>query len=348
VRGQGGAPLLVTGMPRSATSWVGKMLEASGALVYVNEPLNPQHPPGRSPGVLRADVSHAFQYISEENERVWLPAFRDTVRLRFHPLAELRRNHRPYDVARTVKYAAGFALGRLRGRRALLDDPYAVFAAPWLARRLGCRVVVSVRDPVATVSSWRRLGWRPRLAELLAQPALVRDRLARFAPELEAAAADGDGVGQASLLWRVIYGTVAAYRSEIAGLEVVRHEDLSADPVPAFASLYDRLGLPFGAGAERAILAATSAGSGGADAAGLLERLRAARPRPRPERSRSGAMRWTVSAAGVSRTAARRLDSRANLGVWRERLSLEEAARIRELTADVATGFGYPSGNGTR
>ena len=50
----------------------------------------------------------------------------------------------------------------------------------------------------------------------------------------------------------------------------------------------------------------------------------------------------------MSRTAARRLDGRANLGVWRERLSLQEAARIRELTADVATGFGYPSGNGTR
>jgi hypothetical protein len=43
--------------------------------------------------VLRAEVEHAFQYISEENERVWLPAFRDTVRLRFHPVAELRRNH---------------------------------------------------------------------------------------------------------------------------------------------------------------------------------------------------------------------------------------------------------------
>ena len=94
----GGAPLLVTGMPRTATSWVGKMLEASGALVYVNEPLNPQHPPGRSPGVLRA-----------------------------------------------LKYTAGFGLGRLRGRRALLDDPDAVFAAPWMARRVGCQVVVTVR-----------------------------------------------------------------------------------------------------------------------------------------------------------------------------------------------------------
>ena len=262
---QGGPPLLVTGMPRTATSWVGKMLEASGALVYVNEPMNPQHPPGRSPGVLGAEVAHAFQYISEDNEGAWLPAFRDTVRLRFHPLAELRRNHRPYDLARTVKYTAGFALGRLRGRRALLDDPYAVFAAPWLSRRVGCRVVVTVRDPVATVSSWRRLGWAPRLGELLAQPALVRDRLARFAPDLEAAvAANGeraDGIGQASLLWRVIYGTVAGYRDEVPGLEVVRHEDLSADPVPAFASLYERLGLPFGAAAEQAIVTATTAGS---------------------------------------------------------------------------------------
>jgi hypothetical protein len=322
VSANGGAPLLVTGMPRTATSWVGKMLEASGALVYVNEPLNPQHPPGRSPGVLRADVEHAFQYISEENERVWLPAFRDTVRLRFHPLAEVRRNHAPYDLLRALKYTAGFGLGRLRGRRALLDDPYAVFAAPWLHRRVGCQVVVTVRDPVATVSSWRRLGWTPRLAELLAQPALVRDRLARFVPDLEAAvAADGDGgVGPASLLWRVIYGTVAGYRQEVPGLEVVRHEDLSADPVPAFRSLYGRLGLPFGPGAERAILAATSAGSGG------------------------GAMRWSVSGGGVSKTAARRLDSRANLQVWRERLTPEEVARIRELTADVAEGFGYPSG----
>jgi Sulfotransferase family len=319
-----GGPILVTGMPRTATSWVGKMLEASGALVYVNEPMNPQHPPGRSPGVLRADVDHAFQYISEDNERDWLPAFRDTVRLRFHPLAELRRNHRPYDLARTVKYTAGFAVGRLRGRRALLDDPYAVFAAPWLARRVGCRVVVTVRDPVATVSSWRRLGWTPRLAELLAQPALVRDRLARFTPDLEAAVAGdddrADGIGQASLLWRVIYGTVAGYRDEVPGLEVVRHEDLSADPVPAFAALYDRLELPFGPGAEQAIRAATSAGSGG------------------------GAMRWSVSSGGVSKTAARRLDSRANLQVWRERLTDDEVARIRDLTADVACSFGYPPG----
>jgi len=51
-----------------------------------------------------------------------------------------------------------------------------------------------------------------------------------------------------------------------------------------------------------------------------------------------------VSSGGVSKTAARRLDSRANLQVWRERLSDEEVARIRAATADVAPLFGYSPG----
>jgi hypothetical protein len=101
-------------------------------------------------------------------------------------------------------------------------------------------------------------------------------------------------------------------------------EENERDWLPAFGKLYAELGLPFGPGAERAILAATTAGSGG------------------------GATRWSVSGAGVSKTAARRLDSRANLQVWRERLTDEEAARIRAATADVAGEFGYTSGNGSR
>jgi hypothetical protein len=322
----GRRPLLVTGMPRSATSWTGKMLEASGRFVYVNEPLNPRHPPGRSPGVLRAAVDGAFQYVCEDNEGAFLAAFRDTARLRYHPLAELRANHAPDDLARMAKYLAGFTAGRLRGRRALLDDPYAVFSAPWLADRLGAQVVVTVRDPVAVVSSWKRLGWSPRFAELLAQPALVRDWLASSRAELEAAARATvrDPVGQASLLWRVIYRAVADYRQRVPGLLVVRHEDLSSDPVPAFAELYGRLGLPFGERARRAVLAATSGGDGHA------------------------AMRWSFGRAGPSRTAARRLDSRANLEAWREVLDQREVARIRALTAEVAPVFGYASSNGSR
>ena len=57
---------------------------------------------------------------------------------------------------------------------------------------------------------------------------------------------DGRGVGQIGLPWRGdLRGGGRLPRPALA-LEVVRHEDLSAYPVPAFATLHERLGLPFG------------------------------------------------------------------------------------------------------
>jgi hypothetical protein len=118
--------LLVTGLPRSGTSWVGKMLEASGEVVYVNEPMNPQHPPGHSPGVLDATVTHRFQYIDEADDEQWRRAFEKTLGLRYGFRAELRQNRSGYDLARMAKYGTSFTTGRLRGRRAMLDDPFAI------------------------------------------------------------------------------------------------------------------------------------------------------------------------------------------------------------------------------
>ena len=189
----------------AGTSWVGKLLQASGEVTYINEPLNPDHPPGRSPGVLDAQVERHYQYISEQHEDGWLAPFDEMLQLRYHVGAELRQNRSPYDLARMAKYATSFPTGRptgrLLGRRALLDDPYALLAAEWLADRLGCRVVVIVRDPAAMVASWKRLGWTTDLGELLHQPALMRDWLEPYRAEMEAlAAAPGDLAGQVATL----------------------------------------------------------------------------------------------------------------------------------------------------
>ena len=92
------SPLLVTGLPRTGTSWTGKMLEASGEVVYINEPMNPGHPPGHSPGVLNASVTHQFQYIAAGNDEGWRRAFSDTLALRYRFGAQLRRNRGAYDL----------------------------------------------------------------------------------------------------------------------------------------------------------------------------------------------------------------------------------------------------------
>lgn len=321
----GSSPLLVTGLPRSGTSWAGKMLEASGDAVYINEPLNPRHPPGRSPGVLDAEVTHAFQYICADNGAGWSRPFADTAALRYHPRRELGRNRGAYDLARMVKYGTAFAAGRLRGRRALLDDPYAVLSAAWFARELGCRAAVLVRDPVAVVASWRRLGWTAPLDQLLDQPLLVRDLPDRLAADLRALSGSHDHIAAISLLWRLTYTLIDELRAQIPAIRVFRYEDLVTDPLDAFPAVYAHLGLTCNARALRGLRAAT-----------------ARRDPPDAGRTRRSrrAHRWNLR-GGLSRTAYRPGRPAGALTSYRDRLAPRDIARIRALTADVAALF-YP------
>ncbi|MFC7385007.1 sulfotransferase [Sphaerisporangium rhizosphaerae] len=347
------APILVTGLPRSGTSWAGKMLTAGGGAVYVNEPLNPQRPPGRSPGVLNATVEHRFQYICRDDEEAWRRAFADTVALRYQYVAELRRNRSPGDLARLAKNASAFALGRARRRRALLDDPFALFSAGWFAERLGCRVVLLVRDPASLVASWRRLGWTVHLHELLEQPLLLRDHpvVGRVRP----LAGSPDHVAAIATLWAVAREVAGELTARHPAVRLVSYEHLAADPLAGYRDLYAWCGLPWTPRAARRVERACTTGSraarpphdapaarhgdtrtdgstrasgstrtdGSTRAGGSTRTAGSAQADGSP---RAGGFAWT----GLSRTAYRRMDSasaaaRPPAGLTAQDLSLIEA-----------------------
>jgi hypothetical protein len=311
-----GRGILVTGLPRSGTSWVGKMLETSREVVYVNEPLNPSHPPGRSPGVLNAEISHRYQYICADNEERWARAYGDTLRLRYHPVAELRRNHRAYDLARLVKYGTAFTAGQIRHRRALLDDPFALLSVAWFAQRLGCQVIICVRHPVTWVGSWQHLGWKARFHHFLDQPLLMRDLLGPYAEEMQALADSTDWLERAALLWRMVYAVIGGMVEQVPGLHVRRYEDLASDPQSGFRELFGLCGLTWSEHAQQRIAQATTSGT---------------------KQSRGG-MAWSVR-GGLSRTAFREMNSSAGIPSYRDRLTPEEIDRVRELTADTAKRY---------
>jgi hypothetical protein len=138
---------------------------------------------------------------------------------------------------------------------------------------------------------------------------------------------------QGSLLWRMVYqavdrmlhtspephpGNPAAGNSpSLQGggdgvgseLIVVRHEDLSLDPVGGFRALYQRLGLEFTPQVEKTIYESSSSEN--------------------PKE---------LSKKNVHSV---RLDSQANLHNWKRRLSREQIDSIRKLTEETATLF-YP------
>ncbi len=304
-------PVLVTGLPRSGTSFVGKMLAAGRQLVYVNEPMNPRHPPGRSPGKLAADVESYFQYVCPENEDRWLEPFRATAGLRYRLGEELRRNHGVVDVARAARDVAAFTYGRWRGRRALLDDPYAVMSVAWFTDRLDADVLVLVRDPVAVVGSWRALRWTVDPAELLSQPLLVRDHLEPFRDDMERLAGSDDWLETTCLLWRTTYRTVHRAARDRPCVLIRRYEDLARDPLAGFADLYRRLDLTWSPAVHAAVRTGTT-----------------------PVQASKRPFVWTLR-GGLRRTAYQPMDSRSTLDTYRRRLSPEEVDRVLHLTEDV-------------
>ncbi len=298
-------PILVTGAHRTGTTWVGKMLSASGETAYISEPLNLEH----RPGVFSKLLKCWYPYICTENEADYLPAWGDTLRLRYHPLAELRNIRSRHDLVRMARDWNIFTLGRLRRQRPLLKDPFAVFSIPWFVERLNCQVVVTVRHPAAFASSLKRLGWSFQLEDLLAQPLLMRDWLEPFRSEITGIPPE-DIITRASLLWKMVYIVVEELQQRYpTRVCTVHHEDLSLDPLGGYHTLYHALDLSFTRHASDVILSSSS----------------------------------SENPKEISRNAihAIRLDSRANLHNWKRRLQPTDIARIRQITADVAGRY-YP------
>ena len=300
------SPILVTGAHRTGTTWVGKMLAASGESAYISEPLNIWH----RPGVYSIPTTRWYTYICTENEGQYLDGFRQTFGFRYHLLAEIRSLRSRKDLMRMGRDVSVFMQGWLRSQRLLLKDPFAVFSAPWFRERLGCQVAITIRHPAAFVSSLKRLGWVFDFKDLLDQPLLMRDWLEPYRPQMEAMLEKReDVIGQGSLLWQMVYQTVTCFQSRDLDFQVVRHEDLSLDPVNGFRGLYAALGLNFNEKAKNTIENSSSSDNPGE----------------------------------VSRNAvhAYRLNSQANLQNWKKRLDPGEIHRIRALTESVTQHF-YP------
>jgi len=298
----GSSPILVTGAHRTGTTWVGKMLAASSQVAYISEPLNVLH----RPGVLRVPVTKWYKLICEENEADYFPAFNEMLAFRYGLWREFGSLRSRKDALRMGRDFAIFLRGRLLRQRPLIKDPFAVFSAPWFAERRGCRVVITVRHPAGFASSLKRLNWAFDFGDLLGQPLLMRDWLDVDREEMESLPPD-DVIVQAALLWRMIYRVVARMMKLHPSFIVVRHEDLSHDPVPCYRDLYAALELDFTPGVEKAISNASSSEN--------------------------------PTEISKQKVHAVKLDSRANLDNWKKRLSADEIERIRKMTGKTSQLF---------
>ncbi len=300
------SPLLVTGGHRTGTTWVGKMLAASGQVGYISEPLNLLH----RPGIFLAQTDYWYTYICKDNESAYKSGFSQTLEYRYHLAAEIKSLRSLHDFSRMGRDLIHSLYYKTRECRPLIKDPFAFFSAPWFADQFGCDVVITIRHPAAFVSSLKRLRWPFDLGDLLHQPLLMRDKLEPFRLEMERLLENPyDEIGHNSFLWKIIYIIAKDFKKDHPQFHIVRQEDLSLQPIQGFRKLYQNLDLKFSARVSEAILASTNSEN--------------------PKELTSD------SAHSIN------LNSKANLENWKHRLTTAEIKRVRELTEEAAEYF-YP------
>ena len=160
----------------------------------------------------------------------------------------------------------------------------------------------------AFVASIKAAKWVLHYRTFLEQPALMEDLLADFREEIEAMAGQEDDTLQSAiLLWRIIHQQISEWQTAHPDWIFLRHEDLSRDPEAEFRALYDRLGLEFTEKVRRDMQQYT--GQQRSKGPQLYNRARIIR------------------------------DSRSNILRWKERLSPEEIATIRQAVEPISSRF---------
>lgn len=264
------APILVTGAPRTGTTWIGEMLCASGEAAYVHEPFNIEY----HPHALARPLPHQLFYICDDNGDEWRSLLRPPFDLRFPLIGRRPPLWPPRRPARIAVEWARVTTARRRHRVPVVKDPIALLSTEWLAATFGARPVVTIRHPAAFAASRLRIGWHFDFRHLAEQPLGLRDHFAADADEIrDFAAAPRPILEQSILLWRLLHGVIDGYRQRHPDWIFVRHEDVSAEPIPAFERLYAQLGLTFDDTA-RGLVRSTSQGEVATPAAGELGTLR--------------------------------------------------------------------------
>lgn len=237
-------PVLVTGVPYSGTTWLGRQVRDACDLAYFQEPFNP------SSGLVGYDrrfrQHHAF--LTDRNADEHLPGLRRLAamrpRIRWRNLILDRRM-----LARELAEARQRRADRLARRRPLWKDPIALLSSGWIARTFDAPVLLMVRHPLSFVTSNLARGGadaRSGLRWLLSDPEFMRSHGEAFRSDLERMDHDGTpAVERWALAWRLLM-TVALreLRPVQAQVVVARYEDCLERPVELLVRIAGLLGLP--------------------------------------------------------------------------------------------------------
>ncbi len=239
-------PIVISGCPRSGTTFMGSVFEASPECFEIYEPFN-------SDFTYHLDLPHRFFRIPDGESQAYKAQLDRLVELGTLTgrLKKLPRG--AFDRFRKVKdTSSALALKKcvqkrerfLSAKRVTFKDPVAFFSVDWLARTYNAHVVLMLRHPGGVVSSYLALGWNAETPELMGS--LLPSTRQKLKAEIAAWEANPeDKVGALILQWKIFTVETMTLAEANPDWHVVSHEYLCDYPREVFAHLFDACGIEF-------------------------------------------------------------------------------------------------------
>jgi hypothetical protein len=227
-------PILVTGVPRSGTTWLARQLaNAAGSAMTGREPMNPHAKQYGLGGTL--DAWARIAQPTGKQRKVMRAAYRGRT-----PFVYSRYGHR--------QWAAPWPWTRI-----VVKDPFAMLSITGLYDATSMLPVLVYRHPGAVLTSYRRMGWSPDLREV--EAAVSPDQRADpHEHDIQA-----DPVAALAWFWATVNQIALQDLDRVPGAVVVSHAELASGGAPAMRRLYLACGLGWDDRTESAV---RSAGSG--------------------------------------------------------------------------------------
>ncbi len=191
--------VLVTGVPRSGTTWLARLLAlAPGTAMPGREPMNP----------------HAGQYRLAGTLDAWSRLDEPTARQR----RALWRAYRGLEPRTFGRLGVRSWAAPLPWTTVVVKDPFALLALPTVVSTTSALPVLVFRHPAAVLASYRRMGWTPDLDEIVD----VEPSCAARAP-----GPDADDVDQMAFFWSVCHEIALRPGHGAETIVCVSHEQLT-------------------------------------------------------------------------------------------------------------------------
>lgn len=265
--------VLVAGVPRSGTTWVGRVLERTAGAVYVHEP-DGDHDPFAFRARLGHGVAPAMAAGAHDRdlERLFAGAFaggryartvRDKVARRLYSRVPLDDRWRAWlggpvtPALRVVRSLAVPRVGVPDADHVVVKSVRSELAMDWLVATFRPRVLLVERHPLNVLSSWIELDYVRDVAEAAAFAGYAQQRWGIEPPR----------PSEPRLVHQVFeYGVLACALRDSASRHddwlVVGHEQLCTDPVAELRAVAGSLGLTWTEAATEFLAASDRDGTG--------------------------------------------------------------------------------------